>query len=442
MSRSARRSCSSVRCRISTWRASVFPGRRRFRIRRSTPCRSRPNRLPRRSTSSSRSRCPKRRAAPLVDLLGSPHWTFVATRRASDAVVDAPAVAASRRAASRDQVSRRVGPAAGARSRVRSPRSSRVARRLRQKAQPALRAAAAAAAEIRAAPSRRRPPPRRFDAPGGLHQAARTTCRPATTPGLARRTSAPRGAILGALAALADAHAAHDDEPLLVTELANTVRRWIEGQTFSPRTGTEGLTLLDARAAAYADVDELRLVGLVESDWPERARRSIFYPASLLGQLGWPNEIDRLTAARARFHDLLRLRAAPRLGLHLHARRRRDRRAVAVRRRGRSVRPRAAMRVRDAGRPGLRAGSAPRGAAASADAVHGVAPALAIGWPVRSRSAVADSGSTRSFHGDAGAARTRRRMPSAMSSATSTVRSSTSRATCSASTRSATKTRA
>ncbi len=51
----------------------------------------------------------------------------------------------------------------------------------------------------------------------------------------------------------------------------------------------------------------MRLIGLVESDWPERTRRSIFYPASLLGQLGWPNEIDRLTAARARFNDLIRV---------------------------------------------------------------------------------------------------------------------------------------
>ena len=43
---------------------------------------------------------------------------------------------------------------------------------------------------------------------------------------------------------------------------------------------------------------------------PIAARRSIFYPSSLLTQLGWPNETDRLAAARARFHDLLRA-AAP-----------------------------------------------------------------------------------------------------------------------------------
>ena len=102
-------------------------------------------------------------------------------------------------------------------------------------------------------------------------------------------------------------HAAFDDGPLSSAELANSVRRWIEGQTFSPRTGAAGVLLLDARAAAYADVDELRLVGLIEGDWPERAGRSIFYPQSLLSQLGWASDQARLAAARAQFFDLLRL---------------------------------------------------------------------------------------------------------------------------------------
>ena len=116
-----------------------------------------------------------------------------------------------------------------------------------------------------------------------------------------------RGAILSALEVLRDAHHLHDDAPVPLPDLVNTVRRWIEGQTFSPRTGTRGLMLLDAPSASYADLDELRLAGLVESDWPERATRSIFYPASLLAQLGWPVDADRLAAARARFHDLIRL---------------------------------------------------------------------------------------------------------------------------------------
>ena len=116
-----------------------------------------------------------------------------------------------------------------------------------------------------------------------------------------------RAAVLGALRTLRDAHAAHDPSRLTVAELAGAVRRWIEAQTFSPRLGTSGVLLLDARAAMYADVDEIRIVGLTEADWPERTPRSIFYPQSLLGQLGWPGEQDRFAAARAQFHDLLRL---------------------------------------------------------------------------------------------------------------------------------------
>lgn len=116
-----------------------------------------------------------------------------------------------------------------------------------------------------------------------------------------------RGAVLAALEMLAATHAAHDPAPLSVHELSGSVRRWIEGQTFSPRNGTTGVRLLDARAAAYADLDEMRLVGLIESDWPERHARSIFYPQSLLAELGWPSEQERLAAARARFQDLLEL---------------------------------------------------------------------------------------------------------------------------------------
>lgn len=116
-----------------------------------------------------------------------------------------------------------------------------------------------------------------------------------------------RSAVLAALESLGDAHARHDDSALPFGDLAGTIRRWIEGQTFSPRTGSAGLTLVDAPAAAYADVDEVRLIGMADSDWPERPRRSIFYPSSLLLPLGWPADAQRLAGARARFHDLLRL---------------------------------------------------------------------------------------------------------------------------------------
>ena len=116
-----------------------------------------------------------------------------------------------------------------------------------------------------------------------------------------------RAAVLAALQMLRDAHAAYDPQKLSVAELSGAVRRWIEGQTFSPRLGTAGLVMLDARAAPYADIDEMRIVGLSEADWPERSARSIFYPQSLLAQLGWPGDQDRLAAARVQFQDLLRL---------------------------------------------------------------------------------------------------------------------------------------
>lgn len=130
---------------------------------------------------------------------------------------------------------------------------------------------------------------------------------PAETDAWFGRHLRARAAVLAALQMLRDAHAAYDPQRLSVAELSGAVRRWIEGQTFSPRLGSEGVVLLDARAAPYADIDEMRIVGLSEADWPERSPRSIFYPQSLLAQLGWPGEQDRLAAARVQFQDLLRL---------------------------------------------------------------------------------------------------------------------------------------
>lgn len=124
------------------------------------------------------------------------------------------------------------------------------------------------------------------------------------------RHARARAAVTGAIEALARAHRAHDDTPRGFEAVAAALRRWIEGQTFAPRTGNVGLHLVDASAARYGDFDEVRIVGLVERDWPETAGRGIFYPASLLVQLGWPAERDRLAGARAGFRDLLRLPAA------------------------------------------------------------------------------------------------------------------------------------
>lgn len=114
-----------------------------------------------------------------------------------------------------------------------------------------------------------------------------------------------RAAILDMLTRLADAHATHHDPPWGIDELAGAVRRWIEEETFIPESGEVGIQLLDDQAARYGDFDDMTMVGLVESEWPERPRRNIFYPPGLLKALGWPSERERRAAADARFLDLL-----------------------------------------------------------------------------------------------------------------------------------------
>jgi len=116
-----------------------------------------------------------------------------------------------------------------------------------------------------------------------------------------------RAAVLGALEQLRQAALAFDDPERGFSEVAATIRRWIESQTFSPRLGTRGVQLVDAQAARYGAFDVVYLAGLAEGEWPEPSGRNIFYPSFLLSQLGWPPESARLAAARAAFVDLLRL---------------------------------------------------------------------------------------------------------------------------------------
>src|SRR5262249_54052779 len=78
-----------------------------------------------------------------------------------------------------------------------------------------------------------------------------------------------------------------------------------EEHTFVPEQAGAGVRLLDDRAARYGEFDDLAIVGVTDTDWPERPRRNIFYPPSLLKALGWPSEKDRRAAADARFLDLV-----------------------------------------------------------------------------------------------------------------------------------------
>jgi len=94
-----------------------------------------------------------------------------------------------------------------------------------------------------------------------------------------------------------------------IDELASVVRRWIESQTFPFPAPADGLHLVDVHAAPYGRFDDVFVAGLVETEWPGRTSRNIFYPAGLLAGLGWPRERDRQRAARAAFRDLLGLAA-------------------------------------------------------------------------------------------------------------------------------------
>ena len=128
----------------------------------------------------------------------------------------------------------------------------------------------------------------------------------------AARESRARAAVLGLLRDWRDAHARHDDPVVDLAAVTATLRRLLEAATFAAPGGGQdappgaaGVTLVDAQAARYGAFDNLCLVGLVDGEWPDAARPSALYPASLLHRLGWPREIERRRAARAAFRDLL-----------------------------------------------------------------------------------------------------------------------------------------
>ncbi len=125
---------------------------------------------------------------------------------------------------------------------------------------------------------------------------------------LVEREARVRAAVIGACRSLAEAYGAFDaDAALEVAIVAAAVRRWLGAQTFAPATGEGGVQIVDAATAPYGIYDEIQIVGLIDADWPERERRSIFYPAFLLQSLAWPEERKRLDGARAAFVDLLAL---------------------------------------------------------------------------------------------------------------------------------------
>ncbi len=114
-----------------------------------------------------------------------------------------------------------------------------------------------------------------------------------------------RAAVTEILRTMAAAYARHGDRLVTLDDLAPEIRRWIEDATFASQPSEHGIQLVGASAARFGEFDDITLVGLVEGEWPERARRNIFYAPSVLSTLGWPSERDRRAAATATLLDLV-----------------------------------------------------------------------------------------------------------------------------------------
>ncbi|MDR1990823.1 MAG: PD-(D/E)XK nuclease family protein [Acidobacteriaceae bacterium] len=138
----------------------------------------------------------------------------------------------------------------------------------------------------------------------------RRQCRPAVGETFTEREYYALGRVLARSEAMADAHRAHDDPEWTIVDLAAALRRAIGEETCASGETEGGVYLLDDQAARYGDFDDITIVGLVDSEWPERLRRNIFYGSPVMHALGWPSEKDRRAAADARFLDLLASPAA------------------------------------------------------------------------------------------------------------------------------------
>ncbi len=309
------RSCSSAPFLICISPAPCSPTQA-SRIRPSTRCRSRPSPLlPALDLIFSFIAAEANRSS-LVHLLRSPQWRFAEIE--ADGASTRRAGRRARRAAARAEVPRRLGT-------PRRPRRTRGRRATvnRARSTPPRSSRVASPGDC-APPSPRRARSRRCAAAasslGAVRGAARVHPRPRTSARCRRPVGgaasphpggSPRRARVAGCGVRAPRRCADDDRSAVRARSGggSTARRLRPSPALPRihRKDPRACSCSTRRRLPYADVDELRLVGLVEPDWPERARRSIFYPANLLSQLGWPNESDRLAAARARFHDLLRL---------------------------------------------------------------------------------------------------------------------------------------
>lgn len=239
--------------------------------------------------------------ATLVALLRHPHFQF----EDEEGALPPPAISAFERLLARD---RYLGTPDRLADLVQAWRVGRTAGQVRDLAG-ALRVAGVVLPLLgRLAPLRREAPPASH-----LDLIADTLDRLAR-PIDGREAAASRGrrvraAVREVIDTLREALRVHDPRPARAREVCAVLRRWIEQRTFAPHRDGEGVQVLDADAARFGAFDRLRLVGMVEGEWPEASARNIFYPGFLLARLGWPDERERAAATRAAFADLLELPA-------------------------------------------------------------------------------------------------------------------------------------
>lgn len=239
-------------------------------------------------------------AGPLVALLRSPHFSFASEDQPptfADLAALEIGLAAFDHAGSPDRLDE-LAEAWESRA-LEPPRGPRWQR------EGAARAARTAAALIRALQDLATPQPASRALGALVAFLDRMFAPVAVDDPLSERHFRARRAVLSILDGLKQAHQRHHDLLWTIDELSATVRRWIESETFTPARGRSGVLLVDLAAAPYGDFTDLHLVGLVDGEWPVKARRNVFYSQALLAQFGGPRDPDRSAANRAAFIDLL-----------------------------------------------------------------------------------------------------------------------------------------
>lgn len=134
-------------------------------------------------------------------------------------------------------------------------------------------------------------------------------------PRLSAREARVRGTVRTTLDGLQRAHARHDpDARADIGLLTAAIRHALSTQTVATEMVQPGLAIVDAITARFGEFDDVQLMGLIDGEWPEAARSTVLYPASLLAPLEPQPAVadpgrrdrDRLAAARAAFRDLAR----------------------------------------------------------------------------------------------------------------------------------------